>query len=96
MRRKISFQLILFHFFNLQNCFMDLPGDVSMESPDMRLQGFINFSRAGVPVSVDVTLERPVIVLTQEGIKKNCGSDSSGLIIGTWPQAVVDPHHPTI
>jgi len=25
-----------------------------------------------------------------------CGSDSNGLILGTWPQAVVDAHHPTI
>jgi len=57
-------------FFNFKNCFMDLPADISMESPDMRLQGFINLSRAGVPVSVDVTLERPVIVLTQEDVKK--------------------------
>jgi len=26
----------------------------------------------------------------------SCGSDSNGLILGTWPQAVVDAHHPTI
>jgi len=26
----------------------------------------------------------------------HCGSDSNGLILGTWPQAVVDAHHPTI
>jgi hypothetical protein len=57
-------------FFNFRNCLMDLPDVVSMESPDMRLQGFINLARAGVPVSVDVTLERPPMVLTQEGVKK--------------------------
>jgi hypothetical protein len=25
-----------------------------------------------------------------------CGSDSNGRILGIWPQAVVDPHHPSI
>jgi hypothetical protein len=27
---------------------------------------------------------------------QHCGSDSSGRVLVTWPQAVVDPHHPTI
>ena len=57
-------------FFNFQNCLMDLPEVVSMESPDTRLQGFINLARAGVPVSVDVSLQRPFMVLKREGIKK--------------------------
>ena len=57
-------------FFNLQNCFMGLPGDASVKSPALRLQDFVHLSRAGVPVSVNASLSRPVIVSRHEGVKK--------------------------
>jgi hypothetical protein len=57
-------------FFTFQNCLMDLPAEVSLERPEMRLQGFINLARAGVPVSVDIALERPAMVSDHEGVRK--------------------------
>lgn len=57
-------------FFNLQNCLMGLPGDASVISPSLRLQDFIHLSRAGVPISVEISLSRPVIVSQEEGVKK--------------------------
>jgi hypothetical protein len=57
-------------FFNFQNCLVALPSDVSAARRAFRLQDFIHLARAGIPVSVDVTLQRPVIVLEQGGVTK--------------------------
>lgn len=57
-------------FFNFQNCSIGLPRDVSLTRQAFRLEDFIQLARAGIPVSVDVSLKRPVIVLEQGGVKK--------------------------
>jgi hypothetical protein len=57
-------------FFNFQNCSIGLPGDVSLARQAYRLEDFIQLARAGIPVSVDVSLKRPVIVVDQGGVKK--------------------------
>ncbi len=57
-------------FFSFQNCLIGLPSDVSVIRQAFRLQDFIQLARAGIPVSVDVTLKRPVMVLEQGGVKK--------------------------
>ena len=57
-------------FFSFQNSFMGLTGDASIKRPILRIQDFIELSRTGFPVSVDVHLSRPAITLKQEGIEK--------------------------
>ena len=57
-------------FFNFQNCSIGLPGDVSPTRQAHRLEDFIQLARAGIPVSVDISLKRPVIVLEEGGAKK--------------------------
>jgi hypothetical protein len=57
-------------FFTFENAFIGLPGDASMKKPALRLQDFIHLSRAGIPVSVDVSLNRAAITLNQEGVEK--------------------------
>jgi hypothetical protein len=47
-----------------------LPGDVPLTRQPSRLQDFIQLARAGIPVSVDISLKRPAIVLEQGGAKK--------------------------
>lgn len=57
-------------FFNFRNCSLGLPGDVPLTRQPSRLQDFIQLARAGIPVSVDISLKRPAIVLEQGGAKK--------------------------
>ena len=57
-------------FFNFRNCFMPSPEVLSVKSPALRLQDFIQLSRAGVPVKVDIFLSRPAIVSEIEGGSK--------------------------
>ncbi|SPD75255.1 hypothetical protein PITCH_A50057 [uncultured Desulfobacterium sp.] len=59
-----------FEFFNFKNCMLGIPEDISAKSPVLRLQDFVQLSRAGVGVSVDLSLSRPSIELEQEGAKK--------------------------
>lgn len=56
-------------FFTFVENFMDLTMQVPMEISTMRLQHFIDLNRAGIPVSVDVKLQRPTIFIKQEGKK---------------------------
>ena len=74
-------------FFSFQNSFLGLPGDASLKKPALRpsfllwsvcsylsLQNFINLMHAGVPVSVDVTLKSPDMIVKQaNGEKKGFG-----------------------
>lgn len=58
-------------FFTFQNTFFGLPGIASERRPALRLEAFINLARSGMPVSVDVVLKRPdVVVKEEEGEKK--------------------------
>lgn len=59
-------------FFNFQNSFMGLTGDATIKRkrPILRIQDFIQLSRTGFPVSVDVNLSRPAITLKKEEIEK--------------------------
>jgi hypothetical protein len=57
-------------FFTLENSFEKLPGDAPIKRPALRLQDFIQLCRAGVPVSVDLTLKFPDLLLKQEGLEK--------------------------
>ncbi len=57
-------------FFTFQNVFFGLPEAASMKNPALRLQDFIHLFRSGIPVSVDVSLKRPAITLSQEGVEK--------------------------
>jgi hypothetical protein len=58
-------------FFTFQNTFFGLPGIASERRPALRLEAFINLARSGIPVSVDVVLKRPdVLVKEEEGEKK--------------------------
>jgi len=57
--------------FTFQNTFLGLPGIASQKRPALRLQAFINLARTGIPVSVDVDLKRPdVLIKEEEGEKK--------------------------
>ena len=61
-------------FFTFQNSFLGLPGDASLKKPALRLQNFIHLMHAGVPVSVDVTLKCPDMIVKQaNGEKKGFG-----------------------
>ena len=53
-------------FFTYQNTFLGLPGIASQKRPALRLQTFINLTRTGIPVSVDVGLKRPDVVIKEE------------------------------
>jgi hypothetical protein len=57
-------------FFTLENSFGKLPGDAPVKRPALRLQDFIQLCRAGVPVSVELTLKFPDLILKQEGLEK--------------------------
>jgi len=57
-------------FFSFQNSFLGLPGDASLKKPALRLQNFIHLMRAGVPVSVDVTLKCPDLTVKQADVEK--------------------------
>ena len=57
-------------FFTFQNSFLGLPGDASLKSPALRLQSFIHLARTGAPVSVDVSIKSPTIILKQEDAEK--------------------------
>jgi hypothetical protein len=58
-------------FFTFQNTFFGLPGIASERRPALRVEAFINLARSGIPVSVDVVLKRPdVLVKEEEGEKK--------------------------
>lgn len=61
-------------FFTFQNAFMGPLGDSTLKRPALRLQNFIHLMRAGVPVSVEVTLKCPDMTVKQEsGEKKGFG-----------------------
>ena len=57
-------------FFTLENSFAKLPDDAPIKRPALRLQDFIQLCRAGVPVSVELSLKFPDLQLTQEGLEK--------------------------
>lgn len=57
-------------FFTFQNTFLGLPGLASAKRPALRLETFINLARAGIAVSVNVTLKRPDILVKEEGVEK--------------------------
>lgn len=57
-------------FFTFQNSFFGLSGDASAKRPALRLQNFIYLTRAGIPVSVDVALKCPDILLKVGDIEK--------------------------
>lgn len=54
-------------YFTFQNAFTGISPDVFVRTPALRLQHFIDLARAGLSVSVHVILERPVVILRQEG-----------------------------
>lgn len=57
-------------FFTFQNIFLGLPGLASARRPALRLETLINLARAGIPVSVKVTLKRPDILVKEEDMEK--------------------------
>ncbi len=57
-------------FFTLENSFEKLPGDALIRRPALRLQDFIQLCRAKVPITVELTLKFPDLVLKQDGLEK--------------------------
>ena len=57
------------NLFTFQNSFIGLNGDASVKSPALRLQNFIHFAQTGIPISVDVELKRPSIIVKQEDVE---------------------------
>ncbi len=58
------------NFFTLENCFGNVPVEAPVKRPALRLQDFIQLCRAGVPVSVELTLKFPDLILKQDGLEK--------------------------
>jgi hypothetical protein len=57
-------------YFTLENSFGKLPSDSSIRRPALRLQDFIQLCRAGEPVSVELKVKFPDLILKQEGLEK--------------------------
>jgi hypothetical protein len=58
------------NFFTLENSFGNQPVEPPIKRPALRLQDFIQLSRAGLPVSVELTLKFPDLILKQDGLEK--------------------------
>jgi hypothetical protein len=58
-------------FFTFQNTFLGLPGLASAKTPALRLETFINLARAGISVSVVVTLKHREIFVKEEDVEKS-------------------------
>lgn len=57
-------------YFTLENAFGRLAESTPIKRPALRLQDFIQLCRAGEPVSVDLNLKLPDLVLKQDGLEK--------------------------
>lgn len=70
-------------FFTFENSYIGLTGDASAKSPALRLQNFIHLARTGIPISVDVDLKRPAIVVKQEDAEKKGFGLVATFVFGT-------------
>jgi len=76
--------------FTFQNSFVGLKGDASLKSPALRLQDFIHFAQTGVPITVDIALKRPSIIVTQEdGERKGFGLMAAFVFTGGWDKTTI-------
>ena len=77
--------------FTFQNSFIGLNGDASVKSPAMRLQNFIHFAQTGIPISVDVQLKRPSIIVKQEdGERKGFGLVAAFTFSTGWEKTTIE------
>lgn len=82
--------------FTFQNSFIGLTGDASVKSPAMRLQNFIHFAHTGIPVSVDVEIKRPSIVVKQEdGERKGFGFVAAFVFTTGWEKTTIEKLYAT-
>ncbi|MBW1779134.1 MAG: hypothetical protein JRL30_00150 [Deltaproteobacteria bacterium] len=77
--------------FTFQNSFIGLKGDASVKSPALRLQNFIHFAQTGIPISVDVELKRPSIIVKQEdGERKGFGLVATFIFTTGWEKTTIE------
>jgi hypothetical protein len=82
--------------FTFQNSFIGLKGDASVKTPAMRLQNFIHFAQTGIPITVDVSLKRPSIVVKQEdGERKGFGLVGSFVFTTGWEKTTIEKIYAT-
>lgn len=82
--------------FTFQNSFIGLKGDASVKSPALRLQNFIHFAQTGIPISVDVTLKRPSIIVKQEdGERKGFGLLAAFVFSTGWEKTTIEKIYAT-
>jgi len=82
--------------FTFQNSFIGLKGDASVKSPAMRLQNFIHFAQAGIPITVEVALKRPSIIVKQEdGERKGFGLVAAFVFTTGWDKTTVQKIYAT-
>ena len=82
--------------FTFQNSFIGLNGDASVKSPALRLQNFIHFAQTGIPISVDVTLKRPSIIVKQEdGERKGFGLVAAFVFSTGWEKTTIEKIYAT-
>ena len=82
--------------FTFQNSFIGLKGDTSVKSPALRLQNFIHFAQTGIPISVDVTLKRPSIIVKQEdGERKGFGLVAAFVFSTGWEKTTIEKIYAT-
>ena len=79
------------NLFTFQNSFVGLTGDASVKSPALRLQNFIHFANTGIPISVDVELTRPSIIVKQEdGERKGFGFVAKFVFSTGWEKTTIE------
>lgn len=84
------------NLFTFQNSFIGLKGDASVKNPAMRLQNFIHFAQTGIPITVDVSLKRPSIIVKQEnGERKGFGLSAAFIFTTGWEKTTVEKIYAT-
>ena len=82
--------------FTFQNSFIGLTGDASVKSPALRLQNFIHFANTGIPISVDVELTRPSIIVKQaDGERKGFGFVAKFVFSTGWEKTTIEKIYST-
>jgi hypothetical protein len=82
--------------FTFQNSFIGLKGDASVKSPALRLQNFIHFAQTGIPITVDVALKRPsIIVKEKDGERKGFGLVAAFVFTTGWDKTTVEKIYAT-
>jgi len=82
--------------FTFQNSFIGLKGDASVRTPALRLQNFIHFAQTGIPITVDVSVKRPTIIVKQDGgERKGFGLVASFVFTTGWEKTTIEKIYAT-